>query len=244
MKEKWDQRVYAELYSGAGYARVRSTGKLIIGSPLQALTLKDPFDKYVFCEEVPEKLAALRLRAERHAPDANVEYILGDCNFRVANILEAIPRGSKENTVLTLCFVDPFDIGLKFQTIRELANARYVDFLITLALGMDANRNYEHYIKEDASKVDEFLGSSSWRERWATARWDAVKFTRFLADEFSNSMAALGYIPPPFYTMKEVRSYEKNLPLYRLALFSRHERAYKFWGEVGKYSTDQRGLWE
>jgi len=38
-----------------------------------------------------------------------------------------------------------------------------VDFLITLALGMDANRNYEHYIKEGASKIDDFLGSGNWR---------------------------------------------------------------------------------
>jgi three-Cys-motif partner protein len=156
-----------------------------------------------------------------------------------------IPRGSKSQTVLTLCFADPFDISLRFGTISELANQRFVDFVVTLALGMDANRNYEVYIKEDASKIDDFLGSKNWRERWPSAQWDAVKFSRFLADEFTNSMTALRYIPPPFYTMKEVRSYEKNLRLYHLALFSRHERAYKFWDEVLKYSTDQTGFsWE
>lgn len=244
MKEKWDQRIYVELYAGAGYARIRDTSRLIVGSPLRALAVKDPFDRYVFCEEHPKKLEALRTRVQHHSPDANVEYVDGDCNLRVADILNAIPRGSTKNTTLTLCFADPFDISLKFETICQLANGRYVDFLVTLALGMDANRNYEHYIKDDASKVDEFLGSGDWRQRWATAQWDAVRFTRFLADEFTRSMANLGYIPPPFYTMKEVRSYEKNLPLYRLALFSRHERAYKFWDQVAKYSTDQKGFWE
>jgi hypothetical protein len=109
---------------------------------------------------------------------------------------------------------------------------------------MDANRNYEHYLKEDADKVDKFLGSDSWRKRWAIAQWDAIKFRRFLADEFTNSMATLGYIPPPHYTMKEVRSREKNLPLYRLALFSRHERAYKYWDQVLKYGTDQTTFWD
>ena len=143
---------------------------------------------------------------------------------------------------MSLCFADPFDIGLEFETIRILANARYVDFLVLLALGMDANRNYEHYLKEDADKVDKFLGSESWRERWATAQWDAVKFTRFLADEFTKSMATLGYIPPPHYTMKEVRSHEKNLALYRLALFARHPRAYRLWDAVLKYGTDQPSL--
>jgi three-Cys-motif partner protein len=242
MKYKWDRRVYVELYAGAGYSKIRHTSKVIAGSPLRALTLKDHFDKYVFCEEIPEKLAALKARVKRHAASEEVDYIEGDCNLRVAEILAAIPHGSTGDTVLTLCFADPFDIGLRFETIRELADARYVDFLITLALGMDANRNYEQYVKEDAVKVDEFLGSISWRERWSTAQWDAIKFTRFLADEFSKSMATLGYIPPPFYTMKEVRSHEKNLPLYRLALFSRSERAYKFWDQVLKYSTDQTGF--
>jgi len=244
MKDKWDNRIYLELYAGAGYARIRGSSKLIAGSPLRALSVKDPFDKYIFCEEIPDKLSALKARVHRLTPAANVSYVEGKCDSHIDDILAVVPRGSKGNTVLTLCFADPFDIGLKFETIRTLAESRYVDFVITLALGMDANRNYEHYVKEDASKIDEFLGSNTWRQRWATAQWDAVKFTKFLADEFTKSMATLDYIAPPFYTMKEVRSTEKNLRLYRLALFSRHERAYKFWDQVLKYSTNQPSLFD
>lgn len=244
MKDKWSKRTYIELYAGAGYSRIRNTSKLIFGSPLLSLNVKDRFDKYVFCEEKPQNLAALKARAGRLAPDARVVYVSGDCNARASEIAEEIPRGSVGNTALSLCFADPFDIGLEFETVRVLASARYIDFLILLALGMDANRNYEHYLKEDSDKVDKFLGSDSWRERWATAQWDAIKFTRFLADEFTRGMAKLGYIPPPRYTMKEVRSGEKNLPLYRLALFSRHERAYKYWEQVLKYSTEQTAFWE
>jgi hypothetical protein len=109
----------------------------------------------------------------------------------VGDIIEAIPHGS----VLTLCFADPFDIGLRFETIRALASTRRVDFLVTLALGMDANRNYELYVREDAVKIDEFLGSADWRPRWATAQWDAVKFSRFLADEFTQKHGSLGIYP-------------------------------------------------
>jgi len=244
MKAKWSKRIYVELYAGAGYSRIRGTSKFVLGSPILALKVNDPFDKYVFCEERANKLEALRVRATQIAPHADIAYVKGDCNKRTSEILAEIPRGSAGDTALSLCFADPFDIGLEFETIRVLANARYVDFLVLLALGMDANRNYEHYLKEDADKVDKFLGSESWRERWATAQWDAVRFTRFLADEFTKSMATLGYIPPPHYTMKEVRSHEKNLALYRLALFSRHERAYKFWDQVLKYSTDQTTFWD
>lgn len=244
MKAKWSRRIYVELYAGAGRSRIRDTSRFILGSPLLALKLKDPFDKYVFCEEKPGNLEALRARVSRASPNANVAYVQGDCNKRTSEILAEIPRGSTGDTALSLCFADPFDISLEFETIRALAEARFVDFLVLLALGMDANRNYEHYLREDADKVDKFLGSKSWRHRWATAQWDAVKFTRFLADEFTNSMANLGYLPPPHYTMKEVRSYEKNLALYRLALFSRNPRAYRFWDQVLTYSTDQRKLFD
>lgn len=244
MKAKWSRRIYVELYAGAGRSKIRDTSKFILGSPLLALKLKDPFDKYVFCEEKSTNLKALKFRARQANPNADVAYVQGDCNRRISEILAEIPRRSTQDTVLSLCFADPFDIGLEFETIRVIADARFVDFLILLALGMDANRNYENYLRDDADKVDKFLGSKSWRERWATAQWDAVKFTRFLADEFTKSMANLGYIPPPHYTMKEVRSHEKNLALYRLALFSRNPRAYKFWDQALKYSTDQRFLFD
>src|SRR5438445_8447200 len=56
MKNKRDKRVYLELYGGAGYSKVRGTSRIIAGSPLRALTLPDTFDKYIFCEENPEKL--------------------------------------------------------------------------------------------------------------------------------------------------------------------------------------------
>src|ERR1035438_3971591 len=63
MKAKWSRRIYVELYAGAGYSRIRDTSKFIFGSPLLALKVKDPFDKYVFCEENPTNLKALKIRA-------------------------------------------------------------------------------------------------------------------------------------------------------------------------------------
>jgi three-Cys-motif partner protein len=140
MKEKWDNRIYVELYAGAGYSRVRGTSKFIVGSPILALSVKDPFDKYIFCEEDPEKLHALRVRVERTAPTAKVVYGPGDCNKVAADILAEIPAGSSTDTVLSLCFADPFDIGLKFETLRTLSTSRYIDFLVLLAVYMDANR--------------------------------------------------------------------------------------------------------
>ena len=55
-------------------------------------------------------------------------------------------------------------------------------------------------------------------------------------------MASLGYLRKPLDRMKLVRSAEKNLPLYYLALFSRSEMAFKFWDDVLKYSDDQESF--
>jgi len=49
-------------------------------------------------------------------------------------------------------------------------------------------------------------------------------------------------LPVGFDNMKQVRSDVKNLPLYHLALFSRHTLAFEYWNEVLKYSTPQLRL--
>lgn len=238
MKDKWDALVYVELFAGAGFGRIRGTSKLIVGSPLLALTLKNPFDKYIFCEEDPEKLAALKNRAQRIAPSANVAFVSGDCNERTTEILAAIPVASSAHKVLSLCFADPYDISLRLETLRKLSS-RYMDFLVLLALWSDANRAYRRYVMEDAIKVDEFLGSKSWRDRWKATERQGVHFPKFLAQEFSASMESLDYLPTPIHQMKLVRSDDKNLPLYYIAPFSRNALAHKFWDETLKYGTDQ-----
>jgi three-Cys-motif partner protein len=238
MKNKWDQRVYIDLYAGSGFSHIQGTRTFLKGSPMIALTVACPFDKYIFCEENQDLLVALRARSERMAPQANVSYILGKCDEKIDEICGAIPKGSADNRVLSLCLVDPFDFGIKFDTLKMLSHV-YVDFVVLLAIGMDANRNYDHYVEGNSPKIDEALGNTEWRERWKVAGAPRSNFRRFLAMEFSSSMESLGYRPTPLDRMRLVRSDEKNLPLYYLALFSRHDRAHKFWDQVLKYATDQ-----
>jgi hypothetical protein len=95
----------------------------------------------------------------RIAPQAHVAYILGTCDAKIAQICEEIPKGSQNNKVLSLCLVDPFDFGLKFETLKKLS-VFYVDFIVLLAIGMDANRNYDHYVDGDSPKIDEALGNT------------------------------------------------------------------------------------
>jgi three-Cys-motif partner protein len=243
MKNKWPTRVYIDLYSGPGFVRVRGTNRMMVGSPLLALGVPDPFDKYIFCDSDPDLLAALQNRVTRLFPVAEAEFVCGDCNERIEEICSHIPPASREHGVLSFCFVDPYDISIEFATVKRLS-AYYMDFLFLLALQMDANRNLEHYLNPDNSKIDKFLGLPDWRERWRIAEGQGTRFPRYLAEEYAKQMGTLGYLPAPWDKMKQVRSDEKNLPLYRLALFSRHSMAYQYWDEVLRYSSNQRNLFE
>lgn len=238
MKYKWDKRVYIDLYSGAGYSKVQGTDRILKGSPALALTVSCRFDKYIFCEEDAELRAALEIRAKRIAPEADVICIPGRCDDQVDAICGAIPKPSASNRVLCLCLVDPFDFGIKFNTIRKLSKF-FTDFVVLLAIGMDANRNYDHYVDGNSPKIDEALGNTDWRQRWKDVGVRRSEFRQFLAAEFSKSMESLGYLPQSLDQMKLVRSDDRNLPLYYLAMFSRHETAGKFWKDVLKYGTDQ-----
>jgi three-Cys-motif partner protein len=83
MKNKWPTRVYIDLYSGPGFVHVRDTIRMLAGSPLLALGVPDPFDKYVFCESEHVLLSALETRVSRLFPKANACFVLGDCNEKI-----------------------------------------------------------------------------------------------------------------------------------------------------------------
>ena len=168
-------------------------------------------------------------------------YVHGSCDSKIDEICKEIPTASPTNRVLSLCVVDPFDFGIKFETLRRLS-AHYIDFLVLLATGMDANRNYLHYVQGESPKIDEVLGNAAWRVNWRTAV-KRSEFGPFLASEFSKSMESLRYLKQPLHRMRLVRN-ENNSPLYYLALFSRNSMAYTFWEDVLKYGTDQKSFWD
>ena len=87
MKDKWGKRVYIDLYAGAGYSRIQGTSTVLKGSPILALTVQHPFDKYIFCEQAPELFEALKTRANRIAPSADINFVNGDCDVEIERIL-------------------------------------------------------------------------------------------------------------------------------------------------------------
>jgi three-Cys-motif partner protein len=238
MKKRW-RRVYIDLYAGSGQCRIKGRDQILLGSPLIALSVDTPFDRYVFCENDSDRFSALKARVEDNYTKHDVRLILGRFEEHIDEICAAIPKDS-----LALCFVDPFDCDFDIDNLKTIAKCAYgVDFLCLLALQMDAKRNIEHYLKSD-SKIDRMIGNATWRDRWNNRVNIHEDFAEFLAREFAQSMSEIGYLETPLHQMKKVKTPDKKVPLYYLALFSKHERAFKLWEQVLKYSTPYRGLFD
>ena len=156
-----------------------------------------------------------------------------------SKILQEIPKHKPGFKVLCFCFADPYKLkNLSFDTVRTLSS-RFIDFLILIPTHMDANRNISYYINATNNTVDNFLGASTWRNEWSKAKLQKEDFGDFLADQFGKQMAAMNYLYSGLSDTKLVRSTDKNLPLYRLAFFSRNKLGQKFWRDALKYSSDQ-----
>jgi three-Cys-motif partner protein len=241
MKDKWGQRVYIDPFAGAGRGRIKGTSRVIPTSALLALDVRNPFDRYIFCDSDPECVGALRERVLCSHPDRDVRYLTGDANQLVEAVLGKIPRGTTGASVLSFCMLDPCNLSnLKFRLIERLSATR-VDFLVLIPSYMDAHRNEKLYSGPDNTTVAEFIGNENWRGARRQARGD---FGTFIVDQFGLSMKRLGFIYNGLGEEVVIYLPEKNRQLYHLAFYSRSKLAMRLWREARKYSTPQLELFQ
>ena len=241
MRGKWDQLVYIDLFSGAGKSTIRGEGRVVYGSPLLALTQKNPFDRLVFCEKDGERYSALSERVRALDASDKVRLINGDANECTESIIASVPKGSKSNRVLSFCFVDPCNLSnLNFSTIRTIAEQLIVDFMMLVPSGMDANRNIRNLLSPSDSLVSNFTGAMDWRDKWNNG--ERKDFRRFVVDLLGESMKQLKFHYNPIENPSVVRSDKKNLYLYDLVFFSRNKLGVKFWEASKSASSQQRKL--
>ena len=242
MRTKWDALVYLDLFAGSGRSRIRGTRRIVSASPLLILGMPEAFDKYIFCEGDKNFAEALETRCRRDFPNRNVKIITGNANASVDNIIAEMPRPGRNQKVLGFCFIDPFQMqNLHFSTIEALSQ-RFMDFLVLIPSSMDANRNEQNYTQPRNRTLEHFVGNADWRSRWGKEKATGKSFENFVVEEFGRSIHKLGYIDPGVKEALLIRSDEKNLPLYRLALYSKHKLGPKFWKETKKYSDPQTGF--
>lgn len=245
MKEQWDVRVYVDLFAGPGMIQPRGRDQLVRGSPLLALDVPYPFDRYIFAEQKPKYMDALKKRVNERHPHADVRYVPGDVNKNIGDVLGEMPSYSRARTVISFGFVDPFDLAPPFQTIRTLGGKRKIDFLHLLALGTDARRNfYATYIRENSHKIDAWLGSDDWRDDWRKSELSGDrKVMKFLAEKHAEAMQGLGYLKRPITELLPIRT-GTNRSLYHLALYSEDPKAYDYWEKTKQGTARQPSLFD
>jgi len=239
MRKKWHQLIYIDLFAGPGYTIIQENGKILKSSPLIALSIPIPFDIYIFCDYEKDSISSLRKRVEKEFLDKKVEYLEGDVNYLVDKINQLIPSYSSENKVLTFCFADPFDLNLKFSTIRELSQNKLIDLLILQAYYMDANRNFFNYLKDNNSKISNYLDDPSWRDDFISGDLKAEEFVLYLAEKYKDKMKSIGYLEP---RRNKIQIPIKNVPLYYLEFYSKNSRGNDFYEKVQYYADDQLSL--
>ena len=151
MKHKWDQRVFIDLFSGAGFASIRGTERVVQTSSLLALQVADPFDCYVFCDSDVRCIEALKKRVERVNPQAKCFFENCNVNKSCSDVIGDLPLHGPQRKVLSFCFIDPFGLtDIRFETIKSLSS-RFVDFLIHVP-AMDPIRNEGIYYPMESER--------------------------------------------------------------------------------------------
>jgi len=225
MRAKWQGRLsYIDLFSGPGRCLIRGTNSEVDGSPLIALGYE--FSKYIFVEENPGNLRALRQRCGKSPKQRAIQIIPGDCNAVIGKV---VPEG------LSLAFIDPTGIDIHFETVRQLTSNRAVDLLMTVQFGIDMKRNFEQFKKQGSrSKLWNFLGGG--------VDWSAVRDASAALGLFKERVKGLGYKTAEFREIV-VRNVQRNVPMYFLFFASKNPKGIEFWHKItARDETGQRQL--
>ena len=233
--KKWDAKLaYVDVFAGPGRSIIRDTREEVEGSPV--LSLKYEFAKYVFVDK-PEVLSSLKKRLNGHPKSAQIIFVEGDCNDVIGDVRSALPADH-----LTLAFIDPTGLQIKFRTVQRLVQNRKVDLLMTLQFGMGIKRNLQQYItsKQSVPALTFYLGSAGWRED-ANAGGSASQVVRRITNRYMQQLREMGY--QTFRDREiEIRN-DQNVFLYFMAFASRHSLGGKFWREAIRIEwTGQRQM--
>ena len=232
MKNKWPQRAYLGLYSGAGRARVSGTNEIVSTTAISALQVPDPFTKYIFVDNDPQCITALEARIGALGGDYDVSVINKNVSEAVPAIIKEMPSYGKGEGLLSFCFVDPFSAELDFSILKQLGSRYKMDFLVLLMLGRDVRTNFRRYLEDETdTRIAKLIDDANWRHEWMDRGYRANNVVRFMLEKFNEAMEGIGYRPAMPDDAHPIRLLErhKNVLLYYLVLYSNYALGQAFW---------------
>lgn len=161
-KRSYLHHAYVDAFAGSGTHVSKSTGDFISGSPVNALNVDPPFEKFFFIDKDRETVKALE---DSVALRPNVHIYQGDSN--VLLLREVYPQLRYEDYRRALCLLDPYGLDLKWEVIEEAGRMRSIEIFLNFPIH-DMNRNVflldtTKMDDRQIARMDAFWGDSSWR---------------------------------------------------------------------------------
>jgi three-Cys-motif partner protein len=155
--------IYIDAFAGRGEHISKDTGELILGSPLNALNIKNPFKEYHFIDVDRKKVAHLRnIVGDRE----DVFFYDRDCHEVLLN--EVYPRAKWKDYKRALCFLDPYKLQLRWEIVEQAGKANSIEIWLNFPIH-HMNRNVlrkdpSSVTPHEAARMNEFWGDESWYE--------------------------------------------------------------------------------
>lgn len=235
MSQKWGKLRYIEVCSGPGRCSTRD-GKEQNGTALSIVKneLFPLLADALFIDYSPRVIDLLTKRIAAAGAAAHAHPIVGDYN-NPDSIIKAIQAHSPDS--LTLCFIDPTDCSLPFDTVRRIFGATQgrCDFLISFFDGLDFRRNAVNATVNPRfaslrEKYERFLGTPDFFDRKevveAARNGRSDILTMLFRQHYADKLRGLGL---EYQDWKPIKNY------YCLLFSSGNSRGLDFWKKATKY---------
>jgi three-Cys-motif partner protein len=178
--QNWATTVYIDAFAGAGRSKLRqaeadpdqgvlsldeeavaAAEEYINGSPLRALRIPTPFDRYFFLDEDPERVELLEPLRTEH-PELNIRVKACDANPVLIWIADRLTPRHK-----AVAFLDQYADQLNWATVAALARTGVTEVIINLPINMNFNRLLPKsgiVSPANAATLDRAFPSPDWRE--------------------------------------------------------------------------------
>jgi len=147
------------------------------GSATIALSLEDPFDRYLFIDQRQRHVDALATAVKESHPA-----LLERCEFKRGNANEVLKQWCAERdwkSERAVVFLDPYGMQVEWTTIEALAATRGIDlwYLFPLGIGVSRLLTRDGAIDELwCRRLDLLFGTADWRTRFYNVRQEEDLF--------------------------------------------------------------------
>ncbi|MEQ8440387.1 MAG: three-Cys-motif partner protein TcmP [Alphaproteobacteria bacterium] len=179
--QHWVKTYYIDAFAGTGKAQVRipsDTEAPLLesyiddpdyeefrnGSALCALEAEPPFNGYLFIEANSERADRLNEAISQHRFRNKVRIRREDAETA---LIERIVNNADINWKKSraVCFIDPFALQVRWQTLDALASTGAIEIIINFPLGMALQRMLPRdpeKVEIHRTKLDEYFGTPDW----------------------------------------------------------------------------------